>query len=106
MTKVETHEETWCEAEIHRVAGEITRMSPEPDIARGPKPISNMRSALHVSSRQNPGNCAPRSAWRVCGVIRGAAASSRTARSVYGWFTEGFYTLDLKDAKALLDELS
>jgi predicted ATPase len=25
---------------------------------------------------------------------------------VYGWFTEGFDTLDLKDAKALLDELS
>jgi hypothetical protein len=25
---------------------------------------------------------------------------------VYGWFTEGFGTLDLKDAKALLDELA
>jgi predicted ATPase len=25
---------------------------------------------------------------------------------VYGWFTEGFNTLDLKEAKALLDELA
>jgi predicted ATPase len=25
---------------------------------------------------------------------------------VYGWFTEGFDTLDLKQAKALLDELA
>jgi predicted ATPase len=25
---------------------------------------------------------------------------------VYGWFTEGFDTLDLKEAKALLDELT
>ena len=25
---------------------------------------------------------------------------------VYGWFTEGFDTLDLKDAKVLLDELA
>jgi predicted ATPase len=25
---------------------------------------------------------------------------------VYGWFTEGFDTADLKDAKALLEELS
>jgi predicted ATPase len=25
---------------------------------------------------------------------------------VYGWFTEGFDTLDLKEAKALLDELA
>jgi hypothetical protein len=28
------------------------------------------------------------------------------ARHIYGWFTEGFDTADLKDAKALLDELS
>jgi hypothetical protein len=26
--------------------------------------------------------------------------------AVYGWFTEGFDTPDLKDAKALLDELA
>ncbi len=25
---------------------------------------------------------------------------------IYGWFTEGFDTTDLKDAKALLDQLS
>ena len=25
---------------------------------------------------------------------------------IYGWFTEGFDTLDLKEAKALLDELA
>jgi len=31
-------------------------------------------------------------------------ASSRTPRPVYGWFTEGFDTLDLKQAKALLDK--
>jgi len=30
----------------------------------------------------------------------------RDLSSVYGWFTEGFDTLDLKAAKALLDELS
>jgi hypothetical protein len=29
-----------------------------------------------------------------------------TAGPVYGWFTEGFDTLDLKEAKALLEELS
>jgi hypothetical protein len=33
-------------------------------------------------------------------------ASARTAGSVYGWFTEGFDTRDLKEAKALLDELA
>jgi hypothetical protein len=34
------------------------------------------------------------------------AASTRTVAPVYGWFTEGFDTLDLKEAKALLDELA
>ena len=31
--------------------------------------------------------------------------ATRSAAPVYGWFTEGFDTLDLKKAKALLDEL-
>ena len=40
-------------------------------------------------------------------MIRARAACFwASARPVYGWFSEGFDTLDLKDAKALLDELS
>jgi predicted ATPase len=42
-------------------------------------------------------------------VLLGDRASVKQARDllapVYGWFTEGFDTLDLKEAKALLDEL-
>ena len=34
------------------------------------------------------------------------AATSVVSRAVYGWFTEGFDTADLKEANALLDELS
>ena len=34
MTAVETTKERWCEAEIHRIAGEIALMSPEPDAAK------------------------------------------------------------------------
>jgi hypothetical protein len=37
---------------------------------------------------------------------RVAHASVRTRAWVYGWFTEGFDTLDLKEAKALLEELA
>ena len=39
-------------------------------------------------------------AWHVCG------RSPRVAGRIYGWFTEGFDTPDLIDAKALFDELS
>ena len=37
---------------------------------------------------------------------RQGAASARTVAPVYGWFTEGFDTRDLKEAKALLGELA
>ena len=38
---------------------------------------------------------------------RGRRGEARTMLAhIYGWFTEGFDTADLKDAKALLDELS
>jgi predicted ATPase len=41
--------------------------------------------------------------WRNQGKCKGAR---ELLAPVYGWFTEGFDTLDLKEAKALLDELS
>jgi hypothetical protein len=46
--------------------------------------------------------------WHGAAVARSGqtAAGPRSSRSVYGWFTEGFDTLDLKQAKALLDELA
>jgi adenylate cyclase len=38
---------------------------------------------------------------------RGRCDEARTLLGeIYGWFTEGFHTADLKDAKTLLDELS
>jgi hypothetical protein len=43
---------------------------------------------------------------RRCGKLPVAAKFSVTPTPVYGWFTEGFDTGDLKDAKALLDELT
>jgi hypothetical protein len=41
--------------------------------------------------------------WRDQGKRDGAR---ELLAPVYGWFTEGFDTLDLKEAKALLDQLS
>ena len=70
------------------------------------KRISSVRSRLRARSRQSPGSCAPRRAWRGSGAIRASGSEARELLApVYGWFTEGFDTLDLKEAKALLDEL-
>jgi hypothetical protein len=52
---------------------------------------------------QGQGAKSRRRAWLVCGQGRRSEAHDRLA-PIYGWFTEGFDTLDLKDAKALLDE--
>jgi predicted ATPase len=45
-------------------------------------------------------------AWRGYGAIRARQQARELLAPVYGWFTEGFDTLDLKEAKALLDELA
>jgi hypothetical protein len=41
-----------------------------------------------------------------CGAVRASGRRSTILAPVYGWFTEGFDTADLKDAKDLLDELA
>jgi hypothetical protein len=72
-----------------------------------PKAISSGRSRLRVRGRRNPLSCAQPWAWRGCGAIKGKREEARELLTpVYGWFTEGFDTLDLKQAKALLDELA
>jgi hypothetical protein len=57
------------------------------------------------NSRLDHGSCAPRRALR--GYGEGSLTEARELLApVYGWFTEGFDTPDLKDAKALLDGLA
>jgi predicted ATPase len=105
MTAVETTEEKWCEAEVHRVAGEIALKSPVPDAA---KAEAYFERALSVARAQEA------KSWE----LRAATSQARLWRDrgkrdeahdllapIYGWFTEGFDTLDLKEAKALLGEL-
>ena len=106
MTAVETAKERWCEAEIHRVAGEITLMSPEPDAA---KAEAYFERALAVARKQQAKSWELRVAMSVARLWRdqGKRQQARNLLApVYGWFTEGFDTLDLKEAKALLNELN
>jgi hypothetical protein len=63
-------------------------------------------SILPASSRPNPGNCEPPPAWPACGQSQGKRQEAyELLRPVYGWFSEGFDTADLKEAKTLLEEL-
>ena len=104
-TAVETTKEKWCEAEVNRTAGEIALKSPAPDVA---KAQAYFERALAVARAQQAKSWELRTAMSMARLWRGQGKRDE-ARAllapVYGWFTEGFDTLDLKEAKALLDEL-
>jgi predicted ATPase len=105
MTAVKTTKETWCEAEVHRTAGEIALKSPEPDTA---KAETYFERALLVAREQQAKSWELRAAMSMARLWRDQGKRQKAHEliaPVYGWFTEGFDTLDLKEAKALLEEL-
>ena len=106
IVAVQTTNESWYEAEIHRIAGEIALRSPEPDAA---KAEAHFERALQVARAQQAKSWELRTAMSMARLWRdqGKPQQARELLApVYGWFTEGFDTLDLKEAKALLDALA
>jgi class 3 adenylate cyclase/predicted ATPase len=106
ITTVETTKEKWCEAEVHRTAGEITLLALEPDAAQAEV---HFRHALAVARQQQAKSWELRAAMSLARLWRdqGKQQQARDLLApVYKWFTEGFDTLDLKEAKALQEELA
>jgi predicted ATPase len=106
MSAVESTKERWCEAEINGMAGEVALKSPEPDEA---KAQAYFERALAVARQQQAKSWELRAAMSMARLWRdqGKRDEARDLLApVFGWFTEGFDTLDLKEAKALLDELA
>jgi predicted ATPase len=105
MTAVETTNERWFEAEVNRSAGEIALMSPQPDAA---KAEAHFERALAMARAQQAKSWELRTSMSMARLWRdqGKRQQARDLLApVYGWFTEGFHTLDLKQAKAMLEEL-
>jgi predicted ATPase len=106
MTAVEATKERWWEAEVNRMAGEIALKSPEPNAA---KAEAYFTRALAVARQQQAKSFELRTAMSMARLWRdqGKRDEARDLLApVYGWFTEGFDTLDLKQAKTLLEELA
>jgi predicted ATPase len=106
MTTIETTKEKWLEAEVNRIAGEIALMPPEPDTT---KAQVYFERALAVARAQQAKSWDLRATMSMARLWRdqGKPQQARELLApVYGWFTEGFDTLDLKEAKTLLDELA
>jgi len=102
---METAKERWCEAEVNRIAGKIALLSLDPDAARAEEYFER---ALAVAREQQAKSWELRAAMSMARLWRdqGRWDEARDLLApLYGWFTEGFETRDLKEAKVLLDEL-
>ena len=105
MTAIENSGESWMEADVNRLAGEIACKLPERDELKAEKYYER---ALSVARQQQAKSWELRAAMSLARLWRdqGKALQARELLApVYGWFTEGFDTRDLKEAKALLEEL-
>jgi predicted ATPase len=106
MIAMETANERWCEAEVNRIAGVIAALSLQPDVTAAE---AHFERALAIARQQHAKSWELRAAmskarlWRDQG--RGSQARELLA-PVYDWFTEGLDTLDLREAKALLNTLA
>ena len=106
MSTVETTKERWYLADICRIAGEIALKSPQPEAA---KAEAYFQHALGVARQQQAKSWELRASMSLARLWRdqGKPQQARELLApVYGWFTEGFDTCDLKEAKALLEELA
>jgi predicted ATPase len=101
---VETRHERWADAEIHRLRGRLLLSMHEHAAAE-----NSYRHALEVAQRQSA------KFWELRATLdlarlwrdRGKRSEARDLLSpIYGWFSEGFDTRDLKEAKALLVDLA
>ena len=102
-TACATGEHMW-DAELHRLAGTVLLAENQLDEAQ-----ASLRQAIRIAQAQQAKSLELRAATSLARLWgeKGRRAEARDLLApVYGWFTEGFETPDLKEAKTLLDELT
>jgi predicted ATPase len=105
MAAIDTTKEKWWEAETNRLAGEIVLKSLTSDTAKAERYFEH---ALAIARKQQAKSLELRAAMSIARLRRkqGKQDEARDLLApIYGWFTEGFDTLDLREAKILLDVL-
>jgi predicted ATPase len=88
------------------VAGEIESLGPEQDAE---KAEAHFAHALDIARKQQAKSWELRAAMSMARLLRAQGKEARARDSlaaVYGWFTEGFETLDLREARLLMEELA
>ena len=93
------------EAELYRVRGELLLKR---DPSNAAEARASLESAVEVARKQGAKSLELRATTSLAQLLdrQGHRSAARTMLAeIYNWFTEGFDTSDLKDAKALLGEL-
>ena len=94
------------EAEVHRTKGELVLVHGASNAIQAEQ---SFRTAIEIARRQKAKSWELRATASLARLLRDTDRrdEARTMLAkIYNWFTEGFETADLKDAKALLDELN
>jgi len=105
LTAAEENENRVYESEIHRLKGELLLRLGDSNAA---KAQNCFERAIEIARSQSAKSMELRATVSLTQLLakRGRREEARKMLAeIYGWFTEGFDTADLKDAKALLDEL-
>jgi predicted ATPase/class 3 adenylate cyclase len=104
MTAIATTKESWWEAEVHNAAGEIALKGKD-----AAKAETHFKHALSIAQEKQTKSFELRAAMSLARLWRDQGKPQQAREllvPVYGWFTQGFDTPDLKEAKALLGELA
>ena len=97
--------ELWWHAELHRLRG-VLLLESRPDVMEGAE--TAFHAAISIAREQGAKSWELRAATSLARLWQSQGKRQEAhdlLAPVYAWFTEGFDTADLKDAKALLDEL-
>jgi len=106
LTAADRSKERWWQAETNRIAGEIVLRSPEADEE---KAQAYFEKALSIAREQQTKSFELRAAMSMARLWRDRGRRKEACTllaPIYGWFTEGFNTRDLREAKSLLDDIT
>ena len=121
LAGVHKNTERFCEAELHRLKGELTlaqsrvqRLASSVTSTQHPAPSTQAEAEACFVKAIDIARCQSAKSWELRAVMSLSRLWQRQGKKkktrkllaeTYGWFTEGFATADLQEAKALLEEL-